>query len=220
MKNYSDDRAFAFRFYANLVKRYKNSGNLLEIGCSFGHLLKRLEKKFNAHGIDKSPYAIKLSKNVCKGSKTSIGDAENLRFGNNSFDVVIALHVLEHIKNPDKAVNEVNRVLKKGGVFIFATPNISSPMRKIKGKNWFGYLDKTHVSMLEPKEWIEILEKRKFRLVKTFSDGFWDAPYAPFIPVMIQKPVFGFMTAVQFIFCLPFIPVRLGENLVVVAKKH
>ncbi len=213
------DRRFVFRFYTSLIRRYKKSGNLLEIGCSFGYLLKRLEKDFNTYGIDKSSYAIKSSKNICRKSKTYVGDARNLSiFKNRFFDVVIALHVLEHLNTPEKAIAEVHRILKNNGIFIFVTPNTTSLMRKIKRDDWFGYRDKTHISLLNPNEWLSLLEN-KFEIIKIFSDGFWDSPYIPIIPTMAQKPVFGFMTAVQFIFCLPFIHVRLGENIVVIARK-
>ena len=41
---------------------------------------------------------------------------------NDSFDVVIAFDVLEHIKDDLKAISEVNRILRRGGVFCFSVP--------------------------------------------------------------------------------------------------
>jgi len=48
-----------------------------------------------------------------------IGDAHNLPFKNNSFDLVIIQAVLEHVKYPKKVVDEIYRVLKKKG-FVYA----------------------------------------------------------------------------------------------------
>jgi len=49
-------------------------------------------------------------------------DATNITFADEKFDIVIANHVLEHIKNYHKALTEIFRVLKFGGVAILQTP--------------------------------------------------------------------------------------------------
>ncbi len=49
-------------------------------------------------------------------------DITNIQFKNNTFDFVIANHVLEHIPNYMKAIKELHRVLKPGGVAILQTP--------------------------------------------------------------------------------------------------
>ena len=52
------------------------------------------------------------------GNHTVVGDAENLPFENAVFDVAIMHAVLEHIPDAGKAISEVARVLKPGGVFV------------------------------------------------------------------------------------------------------
>lgn len=51
-----------------------------------------------------------------------LGDGCDLKFGNNTFDTVLNLHVLEHVFAPGKMVQEISRVLKKGGYAIFLIP--------------------------------------------------------------------------------------------------
>ena len=51
------------------------------------------------------------------------GDAEELPFEDNSFDVVTCQTVLIHVANPEKALSEMRRVVKKGGIVICAEPN-------------------------------------------------------------------------------------------------
>jgi len=52
-----------------------------------------------------------------------IVENEYLPFGNNSFDVVISNHVIEHVKNQHLHLREIYRVLKSDGVCYFAVPN-------------------------------------------------------------------------------------------------
>ncbi len=52
-----------------------------------------------------------------------VGDALNLEFSDNCFDVVICSHVYEHVPNADKMMEEIYRVLKTKGVCYFAAGN-------------------------------------------------------------------------------------------------
>lgn len=56
------------------------------------------------------------------------GDIGKLPFRDNSFDVVTANWVVEHLTHPAQQFMEIRRVLKPGGLFIFHTPNLHSPV--------------------------------------------------------------------------------------------
>jgi SAM-dependent methyltransferase len=49
-------------------------------------------------------------------------DLENLTFHDESFDVFITQDVLEHVFHPDRALSEISRVLKRGGIHVFTAP--------------------------------------------------------------------------------------------------
>jgi SAM-dependent methyltransferase len=55
--------------------------------------------------------------------KRTVADIEHIPFKDNSFDLVSANMVMEHIQNPKAALTEITRVLKPGGLFIFHTVN-------------------------------------------------------------------------------------------------
>ena len=59
-----------------------------------------------------------------KGSPDQVGDVQNMQFGDNEFDTVICTQVLEHVRNPQAAVDEVRRILKSGGVCVLSAPFI------------------------------------------------------------------------------------------------
>ena len=52
-----------------------------------------------------------------------VADAENLPFKDSAFTHVVSSEVLEHIPDDKKAVNEVARIIKKGGDFILTFPH-------------------------------------------------------------------------------------------------
>jgi ubiquinone/menaquinone biosynthesis C-methylase UbiE len=58
----------------------------------------------------------------------TVADATHLPFSDDSFDLVTANMVLEHLENPDRVFSEIARVLSPGGHFVFVTPNLHSPI--------------------------------------------------------------------------------------------
>lgn len=57
----------------------------------------------------------------------AVADAGQLPFADNSFDVVSANMVVEHLRDPKLVFREIARVLVSGGHFVFVTPNRSNP---------------------------------------------------------------------------------------------
>jgi len=109
---------------------------VLDAGCGNGNYVideyrKRIKK---AVGIDVSKQSVK--KNICL-DEILIGNLEKMPFKNNSFDAVLSLWVIEHLKNPAKVFSEVFRVLKPGGAFLFVTPYKYSYI--LIGKSLFGW---------------------------------------------------------------------------------
>ena len=211
---------WARRFYANLVRRYRKSGRVLEIGCGLGHMLARLEGQFETVGTDVSEYAVEAARKVATKSEFRHMSAEEITdFGPESFDVIVALHVFEHVERPEEVFAKCAEVLRPNGLLVMATPNMASPWVKRKGQKWYGYTDPTHISMHRPATWRKMLTEGGFRIVKAFGDGWWDVPYVPLIPAKLQLLVFGAPAILQTVTGLLFIPVSLGEGLIVIAEK-
>jgi SAM-dependent methyltransferase len=57
-----------------------------------------------------------------------IADSDKLPFKNSSYEFITARYTFEHLKNPDRALTEIHRVLKPGGVFAMQTTNKKSPL--------------------------------------------------------------------------------------------
>lgn len=97
-----------------------SNGKFLEIGCGMGtDSLEMARKGISITAIDLTNEAIRLSRKRFKmydfQANLIIGDAEVLPFQSNEFDVVYSFGVLHHTPNTEKSIQEIRRVLKKGG---------------------------------------------------------------------------------------------------------
>jgi ubiquinone/menaquinone biosynthesis C-methylase UbiE len=101
----------------NKIKR------ILDVGCGEGMPLYYLQSKLNdaqIYGIDNDFEKIEMIKrNITKGNFTE-GDIYSLPFENKSFDLIICLEVLEHLRFPEKALLEIKRV--SSGSCLFSVP--------------------------------------------------------------------------------------------------
>ncbi|PIR43810.1 hypothetical protein COV24_01040 [candidate division WWE3 bacterium CG10_big_fil_rev_8_21_14_0_10_32_10] len=103
---------------------------ILDLGCGTGLMSKRILDIYpdsKVYGLDVSKKAVMLGKKRYKEIHFVIGDVEGtLPFESNFFDLVISGEVIEHVKDTDVYLEEINRILKKGGYFILSTPNLAS----------------------------------------------------------------------------------------------
>lgn len=95
---------------------------LLDAGCGSGGMLARLRKHFpeaSLTGMDYVNRALELTRDRNTGAELAQGSADALPFGESEFDVVLSLDVIVlHGIDDQKAVTEMYRVLRPGGMFI------------------------------------------------------------------------------------------------------
>ncbi|PIP67383.1 MAG: hypothetical protein CO042_01610 [Parcubacteria group bacterium CG_4_9_14_0_2_um_filter_41_8] len=150
----------------NAVKKFKMKDRVLDIGCAFGFLLKRMEPYFDElHGIDISDFAIKEAKKqfpVAQYKEVDL-DIEELPYADNYFDLITALDVLEHTKSLSKSLEKIIKKLKKGGYLIISLPISDTLAGKIF--NFFD-TDKSHISVPARKELFSIIENSGLKIIK------------------------------------------------------
>lgn len=156
--------------------------NILEFGCGTSNIWveRQLPENTNVILTDISPLMIEKTKDkLCSINSFSfqVMDIQNVPFSDSTFDIVIANHMLYHVPNLAKALNEVKRILKDDGIFYTTTTGenhlreLQDIYRKYSDKVKFNYstdisftlengedLLKKYFSKIEKRRYIDSLE--------------------------------------------------------------
>jgi 2-polyprenyl-3-methyl-5-hydroxy-6-metoxy-1,4-benzoquinol methylase len=107
-----------------LHKNELKNKKFLEVGCGLGYFSNKASKLgAKVTGIDIGPNLVKINKKLTPSGTFIVSSASNLPFKDETFDVVLSTEVIEHVDNQKRAIKEISRVLKKGGILVITTPN-------------------------------------------------------------------------------------------------
>ncbi len=148
--------------------------HLLDIGSAEGHNSIALKAKgATITAIEIDPNLVEDFNNnaAAKGITIIEGDATNMPFKANSFDGAILLEVIEHIKPTEQLLQEVNRVLKPGGVLCIGVP--TGYTERVYWRLHPGYASNaTHVKIFSKRQLKELIEAAGYRVLKIETKNF------------------------------------------------
>lgn len=104
----------------SLIRGFGAGDKFLDAGCGTGLVLRHLPP--GSVGLDINPRNISRAKVHAPKAKLVLGDIEKMPFESQSFTMVISTDVLEHLIKPQKALDEIFRVLTSKGVLIGSVP--------------------------------------------------------------------------------------------------
>jgi SAM-dependent methyltransferase len=94
---------------------------LLDLGCGTGLFIKEQSQDKATFGLDFSSEALNFSRS--RGvSRLVCADSQKMPFASDSFDIVTAFDLIEHVERDDELISEAYRVLRPGGVALIAVP--------------------------------------------------------------------------------------------------
>lgn len=118
----------ATKVYEMLIRQHLQPNvRVLDLGCGRGGVLEQLtDCTLQPLGVD--PDLASLVEYRLPAVSRAVAAAEAIPLPAQSVDMVISAWVLEHLPHPDQTFNEVGRVLRQGGLFVFLAPNKNSPI--------------------------------------------------------------------------------------------
>ena len=125
------------RDIARWLMSRRSNGRVLDIGCSFGHLLSEMERRgWQTVGVDPSKVAVTYAKQRLKGTLLNVA-FEDARLERGSFDAVVLLFVLEHVFDPRAFLQKCFDLLRPGGEVAIRVPRTEPlmPIRRFLGRS-------------------------------------------------------------------------------------
>ncbi len=161
---------------ARTLRRYLERaplGSVLDIGCGDGMMLETVADLAQAlAGVDGYSGAVDATRRRVPLADLRVADLEQgLPFPDNSFDTVLFCDVIEHLRQPVFALEEIARTLRRGGRLMLTTPNANSPFRVLRGARWFGLADPTHLIFYTMFSVVHLLKKTGLTPVVCRTDG-------------------------------------------------
>lgn len=157
---------------AEIARRVPAGGTVLDIGCGYGFFLDEMKKRgFKVSGMDVSKTAVGYA--ARRGFDVRLGTLDTVAVEEGSFDVVTMFYVLEHIPDPLKALLQVKRVLKPGGLLLLRLPHTTPIVKALSvlGINNNLYDPPFHLNDFSAASIKTLLKKAGYTGAHTFIGG-------------------------------------------------
>ncbi len=233
--NYAQDKQNILknaRTILKKIKKIKNQGNLLDVGCAMGFFMEEAQQQgFSSFGIEVSKYAAGLAREKFK-EKIFLGSVEDFfqkrnklpLFRNLFFDVIVLSDFIEHVQDPRQVLQGLLSVLKNGGILIIQTGDIDSLWARLVGRNWHFFAPPQHLFYFSQKTLQEILSQAGYKIVRISKENkHVSISYILHLSQYMNIPKIGdllFRSVSKTPFGGLSIPIKLYDNMLVIAKKN
>lgn len=182
-------RKYTLQQKKKLVKKIKSGNNLLDFGAGTGDFLLTMKNDYEVVGIEPDEHARQLAENKTKASVASSLDNLNTT---DTFDVITAWHVIEHVSELIKTLKRLRKMLNKGGRIIVALPNASSWDAKHYKEFWAGYDVPRHLYHFTKSSFKTLCEQADLKMERTIPMKF-DSYYVSMLSEKYQGKRSGFI---------------------------
>ncbi|MFA6467138.1 MAG: class I SAM-dependent methyltransferase [Patescibacteria group bacterium] len=166
-------RLFRFNRAYNIKKIKPQAKSILDIGCGRGFILYYLKKYLGFTTTVGTQISRPAAEFARKKLALNIHQADllDIDFGEQKFDLITMLHVLEHVPNPEEYVEKIYKLLNKDGIFLVEVPNFNAWSRKITDQYWLSLDPEYHIIFFNYQNISRLLKKYNFHIKKinTFS---------------------------------------------------
>lgn len=154
----------AARLVSEIARAPGEPIRVLDIGCGSGQFLARMiPLGYEAHGTEYSPDSGRRAATV-NGLRLHVGPLRPDTYPAGHFDLISIWHVLEHLRDPDEALQNCRAWLRPGGFLMLAVPNVGSWQASLFRGAWFHLDPPRHLIHFDPASLRRALESSGFRL--------------------------------------------------------
>ena len=143
-------------------------GRALEVGCGSGrHLAQLAASGWHVHGLEPS-FDTAERLRMATGLPVTVGSIQDAIFDAESFDLVVAVMVLEHLHEPLHDLEAIHSWLRPGGFLTGSVPNCASWEFRYFGADWFALQVPTHLTHFTPNTLTRLLETAGFTSIRIY----------------------------------------------------
>jgi len=152
-----------------LVKKYSIKNKILDVGCGTGEFLNEMK----SHGWKISGVEPSTSARESAEKKTGTKILKSLNdVSENNFSAITLWHVLEHLTDPNLALQTLHKLINETGTIFIAVPNLQSYDANYYKSFWAAYDVPRHFWHFDKKNMKILLEKNGLKLIKTLPMHF------------------------------------------------
>jgi SAM-dependent methyltransferase len=155
------------------VARRAKGRRLIDVGCHVGNLVQAAtEIGFDAYGIDLDPVATTAGRRLGRAVENcTLAQVEN------TFDVAVLVHVLEHVRELREFLSQLERVLAPHGLAFIYVPYYRGLVPRMMGENWIGWFPQQHAWHFTPDTLVGTVERvGKLRVAECTTRGVIEPP--------------------------------------------
>lgn len=147
-------------WYVSTAQRLSDADPIrhLDVGCGLGAFLAHAVRAgWDSHGSDVSEFGVERARATAPTADVRVAAAHDQPWPDDSFDVVTALDVLEHLPRLFDTLDSIQAMLRPDGILIAVMPVYDGPsgplIRRLDA-------DPTHIHKWDRKAWLELIDSR------------------------------------------------------------
>lgn len=152
---------------------------ILDVGCGIGSQLDSLKEMLpNSHTFGVEINELAVEKARARGHHVARGRFEEVELPEASFDLIISVHVIEHVARPDLFLHKCRQLLTEDGIILIETPNTDClDFKLLKNKHWGGYHAPRHWYLFEAETFQHLAKRLNLKILQArsyTSSVFWN----------------------------------------------
>ena len=172
---FDPERAHPDDAHSILMRLIPANSRVLELGCATGYLSGYMEQRLGCRvtGLEADAEAVRIASTRCtEAFVTDLDalDALDAASANAPYDVLLAAAVLEHLKYPERLLQQAKSLLKAQGIVIVSLPNIAHWTMRLQhlfghfNYTQYGIMDQTHLHFYTARTGGKLLQQTGYQI--------------------------------------------------------